>query len=546
MIRGARAGDAQCQLALGKLYLFGGASLPQSPPTALHWLHRAAIQGRDEAWRLIGSHVGYEYAQHSREAVLPWYERAWEAGVVPAGLVLAQLVLSAPPGESDAAGALGALGALGVAAASAHGALRAKAMQALDAAVRAGLPEALRLLAQQQPAQAARAPAQAGPGAPARPQPSAQPPAPVPAAAPIPVNSLAYVALDEAWGKLSRAAFLEQALPLVRQLLRAAPPDAEAARNAGWQAAPQQVQLLARCAQALGQLDAYADADAGLEPDGTELHCRELAAHGGDRTAQLALGLWFARMNREGERLREGIPAVNFKRAIRWLTQAGEQGLADAWFALSRIYIKPEFSQRSVSEAQACLERAADMGHSAAQLECGIHAWRTRRGGEENDVRAAYWLQKAAAQGSGEAQAALRRIAPLTDGGGWAASLPGVSRELLNSQPLLAARVELAGWFGLSRAEALLLDVKAADRGHCLVVDIRASYGRGKRRLVLVRNAQQRHALDRIGRLFDNVDAGLDGPEGNYRQRLYRLKTWLPEAEAAGQGGAAAGLAPGF
>eukprot|EP01034_Spumella_vulgaris_P029488 gene29488-36550_t len=85
------------------------------------------------------------------------------------------------------------------------------------------------------------------------------------------------------------------------------------------------------------------------------------------------------------------------KRAIRWLTQAGEQGLAEAWFALSRIYIKPEFSQRSVSEAQACLERAADMGHSAAQLECGIHAWRTRRGGEENDVRAAYWLQKAGA-----------------------------------------------------------------------------------------------------------------------------------------------------
>ncbi|WP_377702882.1 hypothetical protein [Pseudoduganella sp. UC29_71] len=526
MIRGARAGDAQCQLALGKLYLFGGASLPQSPPTALHWLHRAAIQGRDEAWRLIGSHVGYEHAQHSREAVLPWYERAWEAGVLPAGLVLAQLVLSTPPGESDAAGALGALGALGMAAASAHGSLRAKAMQALDAAVRAGLPGAVRLLAQQQPAPAAQA--------------AAAPAAAAADAPPIPINSLAYVALDEAWGKLPRAAFLEQALPLVRQLLREAPPDAEAARNAGWQAAPQQVQLLARCAQALAQVDAYADADVGLEADGTELHCRELAAHGGDRTAQLALGLWFARMTRDGQRVRDGIAAVNFKRAIRWLTQAGEQGLADAWFALSRIYIKPEFSQRSVSEAQACLERAADMGHSAAQLECGIHAWRTRRGGEENDVRAAYWLHKAAAQGSGEAQAALRRIAPQTDGGGWAASLPGVSRELLGSQPLLAARVELAGWFGLSRAEALLLDVKAADRGHCLVVDIRASYGRGKRRLVLVRNAQQRQALDRIGRLFEHVDAGLNGPEGNYRQRLYRLKTWLP-GEGAGDAAEQAG-----
>jgi TPR repeat protein len=46
IIRGARAGDADCQLALGKLYLFGGAGLPLNMPTALHWLCRAAQQGR--------------------------------------------------------------------------------------------------------------------------------------------------------------------------------------------------------------------------------------------------------------------------------------------------------------------------------------------------------------------------------------------------------------------------------------------------------------------------------------------------------------------
>jgi hypothetical protein len=31
-------------------------------------------------------------------------------------------------------------------------------------------------------------------------------------------------------------------------------------------------------------------------------------------------------------------------------------------------------------------------------------------------------------------------------------------------------------------------------------------------------------------RLFEEVDSGPDGLEGNYRQRLYRLKTWLPAA----------------
>jgi len=44
---------------------------------------------------------------------------------------------------------------------------------------------------------------------------------------------------------------------------------------------------------------------------------------------------------------------------------------------------------------------------------------------------------------------------------------------------------------------------------------------------VLVRTAQQRQALDRIARQFERVDCSLAGPEGNYRQRLYRFKTWL-------------------
>ena len=38
IIRSARAGQPQAQLALGKRYLFGSTNLPQSHPTALHWL----------------------------------------------------------------------------------------------------------------------------------------------------------------------------------------------------------------------------------------------------------------------------------------------------------------------------------------------------------------------------------------------------------------------------------------------------------------------------------------------------------------------------
>jgi hypothetical protein len=288
--------------------------------------------------------------------------------------------------------------------------------------------------------------------------------------------------------------------------------------------APDEVTLLSRCAR-LAQEGAVVH-----DVTQDELHVFwEMAAAEQDRHAQFALGLWCARMRIDGRRIPGSSGAANFKKAVRWLQQAGEQGLAEAWYALSRIYVKPEFSQRNVIEAQKYLERAAEMGYRDAQLECGNAAWRARRENEHNDVRAVFWLQKAAAQGCAKAAAMLRKIAPRVPGA-WPDLEALLSGRDLSDYPLLAARLELALAFGLSRAEALLLDVGNADRGHCLVVDIRASYGRSRRRLVPVETAQERQLLDRTMRLFENVDCGPAGPEGNYRQRLYRLRTLLPEA----------------
>ena len=147
-----------------------------------------------------------------------------------------------------------------------------------------------------------------------------------------------------------------------------------------------------------------------------------------------------------------------------------------------------------------------------------------------------FWLQQAAAQGNAEAGAAIRKIAPRPDDAPHTetGALLACAGDLA-AHPLLAARLELAALFGLTRAETLLLDVAGADQGHCLVIDIRASYGRSKRRLVMVETVQERQALDRIVQMFENVDCGPGGPEGNYRQRLYRLRTLMADAAMAGK-----------
>lgn len=96
LLREARAGNAQSQCELGKLYLFGSKSLPQSLPTALHWLSRAALQENTSAKLLIGNHIPYEMAKAypDRHVIENWYREALEHGNDQAGLILAKLILS--------------------------------------------------------------------------------------------------------------------------------------------------------------------------------------------------------------------------------------------------------------------------------------------------------------------------------------------------------------------------------------------------------------------------------------------------------------------
>lgn len=506
MIRGARAGAADAQLALGTRYLFGGGGLPQSLPTALHWLERAARQDESQAWMLIGSHIPIETIRLAAKPLsyLPWYEKAFDCGVLPAGLVFASLVLEGPTAP-DAV-------------------MHNKAVQTLQAMAQAGVADAQWLLAQHTgidtvPAAPVETDAESGQTSLAW----------AGRAADGGVTQAQQALAEHAWVAADWQGFLHRALPLARALVDGVAHIVAADAPDVFKAQAQQltaidVILLTRVGQALWNTGR---ADVVLMQ-----RCWELAAYAGERSAQLALGLWLARIDGSGVRAASTPGSAHYRKAIVWLTRAGEQGSADAWFALSRIYLKAEFSQRNLAEARRYLEHAAEMGHCSAQLECGVAAWRSRREDILNDVRAAYWLQKAAAQGSREAVALLAKVAVPATPAAWAvAAQRQLTRDIAAAHPFLAARIELAALFGLSRAEALLIDLNLADCGHCLQVDIRTQNARSKRRLILLQTADELQALHRIKRVFEDVDCGPSGPEGNYRQRQYRLKAVLPEAK---------------
>jgi TPR repeat protein len=469
----------------------------------MHWLERAARADQAEAWSLIGAHIPYELAMQAPDVVSfsAWYERAFEEGLVAAGLVFAKLVLTQTALQRVPG-------------------LRSKAFRMLETVAGSGSAEGQWLLAQHAGGGDGKAPVSAQGAAPGGAHVWAE------RAADAGIEQAQHSLADAAWDKSDRTAYLHRARPLANAL-RAQYAMQITQLNAPSPALAQQLgddnlRLLSRCCEALLQTG-----DCNLE----EIQrFWELAAYADDKAAQFALGLSYARMQADGARSAIAAGSANYKKAIRWLTLAGEGGRADAWYALSRIFLKPEFSQRNLADAQYYLERAAEMGHCAAQLECGVGAWRNRRDEALNDVHAVYWLQKAAAQDNGEALTLLSKITDAAAPAAWAEQASRqLTRAIVNAHPFLAARIELALLFGLTQPEALLIDINEADRGHCLVVDIRAQYARSKRRLIPVDGAGQRAALHRLGRLFEDVDCSASGMEGNYRQRLYRLKTVLPQ-----------------
>ncbi len=501
IIRSARSGNAQAQLALGKRYLKGSISLPQSYATALHWLEKAAEQNQQEAWMLIGEQVPFAVAAQAGDVlrIALWYERAFEHKSARAGLVFAMLVFS---GWSRA-----------------EPSLRQKSMRALQAAAEAGIADAQWLYAQQLGMHELLASTR---------QQDASPPLSsrrdqvldwASKAARGGITEAQCALADYAWQQGEIERFMLWALPMAQEIDRRHHSPAAQRRVLG----QRQLSLFTRCAKALIR---------SSEPNARLIErYLKIAGDGGDAEAQLTFGLWIARMDEDGRRLKH-IPGVaHYKKAIRWLSQAAEQGLSAAWFAISRIYLKPEFSRRSITESRRYLEMAAAAGHQRAQVELGLVAWRSRRLEPGGDVAAVYWLQKAASQGDTEAMNWLDKISPPVRKPEWAAAArASFNREVSSQYPFLAARIELAYWFGLTRAEALLIDVETADHGHCLEVDIRESHPRSRRRLIQIKTGDQRQAIDRATRVFDVVDLqGELGPEGNYRQRLYRFRSLIAQ-----------------
>lgn len=240
------------------------------------------------------------------------------------------------------------------------------------------------------------------------------------------------------------------------------------------------------------------------------------AADHGHPEAQLAYGLLHA-TPRDGKV--ENVPH-SYKKAAYWLEKASRQGLAQASYELSRIYALRSFSLRDSAMARRYLERAAEQGHAPAQYLTGRAYWRLRVE-PDADVAAVSWLVRASHQGHDVAARLLDTICavPRPPSENVLHAQLAAIRAAAKFNLALSTRLELAQAFGLERHEMLLLRPADADRGECVLIDVRAALKSARRRIVPILDASARAVLDRAIRLLDSGCPYPGDFQGNIRKR---------------------------
>jgi TPR repeat protein len=216
----------------------------------------------------------------------------------------------------------------------------------------------------------------------------------------------------------------------------------------------------------------------------------------------------------------------NLRRGAAWLMRAADAGRSDAWLTLHDLYADNRSSVANPQMAAFFLEKAAAAGEVQAQRRLGLRLMKTASALDDQE-RAVAWLVRAWHGGDASAEQVLESmVLPVA---GPAREAETALAALHRADPALALRARLARAFGLTKLEALSLDLRSSIRSWGLVV--------GRNPFV----SQRRLAAPRVIPAVSNeAKALLDGLENDvarwavepstdlhYRNRSSRLRRVL-------------------
>jgi TPR repeat protein len=242
-------------------------------------------------------------------------------------------------------------------------------------------------------------------------------------------------------------------------------------------------------------------------------------AHQGDSWAAFALGRALCGIDVDGLAAGDLAAAAALRRGTALLFRAADAGWTEAWLHLYRLHADQKLPIANAQLARFCLEKAAHVGNRQAQTKLGALMLKSSGGLAETE-QAISWLHKAATEGDDHALELLSSLhLPLR---GSAAEARSAIEEVRRDYPWLALRMQLSRDFGLTKLEALCVDVADGLRPWGLVVGKNPFIVQSRLSAPRAIPALTVAALDNLRRTAMLLaDSGGDGYalEGNARRR---------------------------
>jgi TPR repeat protein len=247
----------------------------------------------------------------------------------------------------------------------------------------------------------------------------------------------------------------------------------------------------------------------------------------GNATAELLLGRALSAVDTPALPASLLTTGQNLRRGAALLLRAADAGLSAAWMVLYRIHADNHSSVSNPQMARFFLEKAALAGELCAQRRLGALILRSATTVHESE-QGIHWLHQAARrQDALAAQLLGSLVLPVAGSDAEAdAAIDAVRRE----DPWLACRLRTARDFGLTKLEAMSVDIVAGLRPWGLVVGPNPSIAQAKLAAPRAIPALRPQAFENLRRSATFLEQSRqDGSpiEGDRRKRTHRLRYCL-------------------
>lgn len=217
----------------------------------------------------------------------------------------------------------------------------------------------------------------------------------------------------------------------------------------------------------------------------------------------------------------------NMRKGAALLLRAADAGLGEAWMLLYRVHSDHGASVANPQMARFCLEKAAATGNPVAQRLLGALTLRSASTIEDSE-QGIQWLYEAATQGDEYARDVLYTVVLPVAGSQETAN--AVIDAVRSDDPWLAWRLRIARDFGLTRLEALSVDIVSGSRSWGLVVGQNPFVVQAKlaapRAIPALTSRALTHLHEASVLMRQNRPIG-GAFEGDLRQRTVRLRRQL-------------------